>query len=240
MSKLLAKYSKNLVHNNRSTRHEISLIGSCSLVQYRGGCFALATKHQFKQHDRENAALLADYPNHYVTSCGWSDLSAANEGESDGWDLIAFNFTDPVKAGLISSHIFCPFFGSEFVRNGETVNWGIVYGHAFDDQTTHFRADQIHGPVLSHIELLKREIVCEYVGNSYEHSIFLMQAQHISNLNLNGFSGAPTFVLCGAPGDFSVKFGGMVLRAGNGNFHCLKHTRIRRLLDTRLGREKQP
>ncbi len=231
---VLRKSATTLFHYSGFESWEVSYRGSCSLVQYRGRYFCVATRHQISGLEVEGIAILADGVNRYLTSGGFSTLGDSDKlKESDQYDLVILDYSKPVASGKIDENKFHAI-GTEYLRDNEEVVCMILYGYASSDQRFDTIDDRDFGERLSHLHLAKREILCNYFGDSYESSVFKLRSVEKLSCDFNGISGAPVFAISGPPGDFCAKFAGLVVRAGNGVIHCIKHTAITRLLDRYL------
>ncbi|WP_370222609.1 hypothetical protein [Pararhodobacter marinus] len=232
----ISRYSEHLFFYTHFLEWEVSRRGSCFLAGYRGRSFAICTYHQVKNFNPEFIAVQGEGEHRYVTAGAmYWDTRLDSADWDDAIDFAAFDFSQSVGQGLVDRGRFCSWLGSEYLRSKEKVVGAIIVGFADSDQRDDLEDDESTGSKLTHMLLSKRIFVGEYCGDSYQNEIFLIKYFGDNIGSHNGLSGSPVFLICGDAGDFCVKFGGLVVRAGNGQFHCLKHTAIRRLLDQSFG-----
>lgn len=229
--KILAAYSSPFVEYTQVRNWEVSFCGTATTLKLKSRHFILCCAHQLRNRNLEYCGVLADYPDRYVTGGVYFSTSEEDLGNyGDLCDIVAFDCSDAVGAGALSPSIFFQNFGHEFLRTGERVIGAIVIGYpnsAFDFE---IEDDEEFGSNLAHVHVGKVALACEYRGNSYEPYLFCLKAKGESEKDLAGFSGSPVFLVCGKYGDYYIKCAGMVMRGGNGIFHCMKHTTIRRYL----------
>jgi len=231
----LARYSENLFCLNYDPIWEVSRRGTCSLLRYKNGFYAVSTFHQIRDLQADHLAIQSGREQRYVTGGAlyWDERVHGPERD-DAFDLAVIDYTQTTERGLIDDRMFWPHFGLEFLRNNEAINFLFVIGFADSDQSNDMIEDSDGNFRLEHMTLSKRMISCSYGGNSFQSEVFLAEMHRQVDIDPNGFSGSPVFAICGSEGEYCVKFAGIVLRAGGGRFHCLKHTRIRSLLDHKI------
>lgn len=150
---------------------------------------------------------------------------------SDQYDLAAWEFTEPARAGKLDQSKFIPLLESEYLHDGDNVIGCFVYGYRFGDLEIDWLEDPEFGPKISHVHMAQKEIYCEYHGDAFEGSVARLVASGHDVSDLNGMSGGPAFIFVENNQIFSCKFAGIVTRGGNGNIYLVKHTAVRRLID---------
>ncbi len=238
VNKSIRKATQILVVMSPDDVHQISLRGTATSIKYRHRYWLISTRHQIKEFEMEQAGVLANFPNHYVSSEGCHSLSSTVD-DSDQFDLYAWEFTGLVNEGAIESGKFLGMLDSGQLRDGEKVLGGCLFGYGFSDHTVDWSEDDEHGPKMSHVHLPQREFFVEYHGDAYESSVFKVVAINKDSAELDGFSGSPVFLYVLNDEQIECKFAGLVLRGGNGNFYVVKHSVIRRLLDRKIEQDKQ-
>jgi len=234
-SNLISFSAKALLHSNFGQRNELSFCGSSTLLRQDDRYWALASRHQCRGFSVENMVLSTGNPGEYTTSNRVTWLgSSVNLSQSDEFDLVAFDFSEPVSAGVLDPSHFVSGLNSNFLQTGDKVMAMIVHGFRDEDQKISWDEDDELGPRISHFHSAKREIYCKYHGDSFEDSMARLTPYDENLFEMNGLSGAPVYALVSSGLDFAFKFAGMVLRGGGGNIHLLKHTVIRRLLEVSI------
>ncbi len=96
IQRTLARHSFPLVVDNNDPVWKVSLVGSSTAVKFGGRYLLLCTNHQLKGVDPQQVCMLTDYGSVLVTSGGVRAYSPSPD--TDAFDLVAFDFTEPVQA----------------------------------------------------------------------------------------------------------------------------------------------
>jgi len=233
LSHLLAENSAPLFLVHLDNRHQITTRGSATLVQFGSRYWALSARHQVEQKEVKDVGLFAEHSDHFITSEGCISIDAEAGAEvSDLYDVRAFEFTSAVQSGVLKADSFTNILDQCFLEDGDEVTMGMIYGFRSLDQSMEWDEDSDLGPRMARIHSTKREVLCDYEGNSNETSMARFKCKDETMLDMDGLSGSPAFVVTFLKNSlqYEVKFAGIVLRGSAGILHVLKHTVIRRLL----------
>ena len=123
-------------------RHELSLRGSATSLRYRDRYWVISTRHQIEPSELELAGILVELPNRYLTSerCVW----LGSPDDSDQYDLFAWEFTEPVREGKLAPSHFLPLLESGYLKDGDNVIGGFVYGYRTADLRIDWEDDSIY------------------------------------------------------------------------------------------------
>lgn len=233
VQKFLFKYCVNLHYYTDFQYYETQLIGSCSLLEYSGRKWAIATLHQI----RNAPGLLSAFTSEEIKRVASriciippqkTDVALNGEAchffedlgktkEYDSFDLIAFDLTTQADEHPEISSYFFRLDREAIVTTQDQVDHYLLFGCPYSNQ----QDDRCN----EEFRRLRMSVQC--VAGTPENTLTSdalgrATAKHFSVLNPDGMSGGPCFAICeNGSGDLTIKFSGVINRAGNGTFHFI-------------------
>ncbi|MGU3495749.1 hypothetical protein ACLBXM_17045 [Xanthobacteraceae bacterium A53D] len=222
----IARHTFNMAVLNDHDIFKVSLVGSATAIRYRGRELLLTTQHQLKGVELERVAMLTDTGSHVITSGGVRSYPLS--AETDGYDIAAFDFTEPCE------HI--PELGRRFFnldsRPLDCINTDILmlllFGYPSKKQVYELEEK-------NHLGIARAHVVCTPESQPSDRAMLTVRAVSSLPFDPDGMSGGSAFVIqmdCGKP---RAHFAGIVLRGGRQLFHILKVGTVRAFLDSAFG-----
>ncbi|CAN7587327.1 hypothetical protein LJR016_004342 [Devosia sp. LjRoot16] len=211
LDKALGRYAFNIFIGDDNPKYPITLRGTGTGLRFRGRYLLLCTQHQLVGVDRQRVGMLTEDGGQFVTSGGMRHFSPS--GDTDAYDLIAFDFTEPADA--------YPEFRSRFhnfapKRMPPDPLGFLVTGCPFNDQLYDVAEN-------NHIGLARRQVVCALDDDEpSDTSLFRVLPDRPLNFNPDGMSGGSAFALVAGDEGLEVGFAGIVARGGSHAFHVIK------------------
>lgn len=144
-------------------------------------------------------------------------------GLSDAYDLVAFDFTEPVaEYPLLRSMFFSFDEVPNDVPNDEIIAF-ILSGYPFSQQKYELYED-------NHIGLVRRGFVALPARQPQDEALIEVRFVKTPAFDLDGMSGGPAFVVQGNPPNSRAFFAGIVVRAGASSAYILKSGYINEFL----------
>jgi hypothetical protein len=211
---VLASHVFNLVVNNNDDTFKLSLVGSATAVRYRGREILLTTQHQLRGIDESQVAMLTDSGGHIITSGGRRGYNLPH-ADTDAYDIVAFDFTEPCKDWPeLTKRFFDLTGGSPNVLNVEILAM-LLSGYPSSDQ-----AYEIHEN--NHLGIVRRQIVCMPYSQPSDDALLTVKAVRALDKHPDGMSGGSAFVIQIEHGQPRAYFAGIILRGGEEFFTILK------------------
>lgn len=213
IERVLARHAFNLFVNNNDETFKVSLLGSATAVRYRGREILLTTQHQLLGIDESQVAMLTDSGSHIITSGG--SRSYRTHSDTDAYDIIAFDFTEPCgDQPELKKRFF------ELTRSPPNVlNIHILAillsGYPAFDQKYEIVEN-------NHVGLARRQIVCLPHRQPGDEALMTIEAVRTLEVDPDGMSGGSAFVIQLEQGRPSAYFAGIIVRGGRKYFQILK------------------
>lgn len=228
----LARYTQLLVATNESKDYPISLVASCLAVKYRDRFLVLCTRHQVKDLDFQNIALLTENGKYSISSAG----ACYFEGiyETDYHDLVAFDFTEPCSERTKLRERFFKLREFPTDTTSEKVVCLIVSGYPSSDQNYDLANERKLGS-------LKRIITCKLddgPNQSLDPTLLRLNPLEPLNFNPDGMSGDPAFVIQMENESPCAYFAGITTRAGENSFYIVRSRFVQKFLDNWIDYER--
>jgi hypothetical protein len=184
---VLARHALNLVIKNDDETFKISLVGSATAVRYRGREILLTTQHQIHGIDGSQVSMLTDSGSHIITTGGHRSYSPRTD--TDAYDIVAFDFSEPCKARPELKKYF-------FELNGCPPN--VLHIHIVAVLLSGFPSDkqtyEIHEN--NHLGLARRQIVClPDCGQPSDEALLAVRVLRPKDEDPDGMSGGSAFVI---------------------------------------------
>jgi hypothetical protein len=223
---VLSRHAFNLVVNRNDEVYKISLVGSGTAVRYRGREILLVTKHQLRDIDPQQVAMLTD-DNNIITSGGLRYCDG--KSDSDAYDIVAFDFTAPcVDRPELKKRFFDLRGGAPPAFLNVKVLAIMLSGFPVADQ-----AYEVYEK--NHIGLARRNITCEPDGQPSDEALLRVRAVQPLEVDPDGMSGGSAFVIQLVDGQPRAYFGGIVVRGGRKFFSIVKPGIVIAFLDAVFG-----
>lgn len=228
----LGRFCQHLLVWTHDETHKLQLVGSSLPVKYRGHYFLLCSKHQLTDVDPEDVCIMYPDGSSVVTSSGVRVCGEmVRGGETDAYDIAAFDFTETLKSHPTLKPLFFCFDHVPPDVTSDKVVALIIAGFATTDQVYDIEDN-------NHLGSVKRNLTARPDGQPTDKS--LMRGKYVEPLGFSpdGLSGAPVFVVQWAKnGQPRAYLGGLMLRSGRETFHFLKSGYVKGFLDSFLGHE---
>ncbi len=213
LEKTLSRFTQMVFVGTQMPNYPVILRGSATTIRFLNRDLLVCTQHQIADVDWQNVGMMAEGGQTFVTSGGHSNYSISTD--TDAFDIVAFNFSEPV-AGI--TELRSRFLNLTNVRPLEQEILGVlVVGFPY--------ADQVYdvGEHNNHISQTKRLILCK-PDSEFPSDTALVRVTPMQPLQFDadGMSGGTAFLLLADGSDFTVAFGGMVVRGGREGFYILK------------------
>lgn len=209
----LSRHAFNLVVNRNDEVYKISLVGSATAVRYQGREILLTTRHQLRNIDPRQVAMLTDEDN-IITSGGYRHYKG--KSDSDAYDIVAFDFTAPcADRPELKKRFFDLRGGAPPPSLNVNVLAIMLSGFPVADQ-----AYEVYEK--NHIGLARRNITCEPHEQPNDEALLRVRAVRPLKFDPDGMSGGSAFVIQLVDGQPRAFFGGIVVRGGREFFSILK------------------
>lgn len=212
ITKAVSRHTLNIFVGEDSLEFPVTLRGSGTAVKFNGKYLLVCTQHQLLGVDRERVGMLTDEGRVFVTSSGMRhyDLST----DTDAFDLVAFDFSDPVEE--------LPELRSRFLHladvrpiDSEIIAVHLV-GYPFDDQLYDLAEN-------NHIGVARRSVTC-IPDSQLPSDTALVRVIPTEPLSFkpNGMSGGTAFMIHIGQSGFELSFAGVIVRGGKEAFYLIK------------------
>ncbi len=220
------RFITNLTVWTHDNDFKVQLRGTSTLIEYRNRFFMLATQHQLKGVNYEDVGILDDDGKNLISSGGMrAFLSEDLLGRSDAYDVIAFDFTEPVSAGVLQRSKFFSFRDPP----PDNVSSNILALVSSGFPTEHQDYDLYENNALG---LTRVSLTAEL---SHQPSdLAQLTAKYVKKIDFSpdGLSGGSVFVVLLNNQRPYGYFAGLVQRSGCKSFHFLKSGYIKSFLDS--------
>lgn len=208
----LSRYAFNVFVATDDEIYSVTLRGSATAIRFRHRDLLICTQHQLAGVDRQQVCMMSETGKILVTSGGMRHFSPSTD--TDAYDLVAFDFTEPVEA----HPEFRPRFFNLRTRPaaGTDIVGLLLTGCPFDDQKYDV-ADS------NHIGLVRRQVLCTIDEKQPSDSALLrVSPRSPLSFRADGMSGGSAFAVHHNGEGFQVDFAGIIVRGGGTAFHVIK------------------
>lgn len=220
----LTKFADHLVELHDDQIWRFSLLGSAVPLAYQGRNLVVCCGHQLRGKDLSRVGLITDAGKYIVTSQRSVEFNRA--GDSDFFDLAAFDFTDPCSAGALNADRFYAFRAVPPDTPSNQIVFVLCVGFPFVDQR--YELDE------RHLGSGRRVVVCQPQHQSADPALLKVVATKALTFNPDGMSGGSAFVCLERNGQLELFFAGVISRGGRDGFHIIKAGHVRQFLDFAL------
>ena len=217
----LGRYVEALMANNEDEIYRVSLCGSAIPLRFRGRYLLVCTHHQVAQRELEAISLLTRDGALSITSGGARHF--IDRKDSDRYDLMAFDFTEPCAELPYLRERFFDFREPPPSMMSDSVVAVVVSGFPFRDQKYELEEK-------NHIGLAKRIVTCLLDGQPSDDAMLRLKTVEALDFHPDGMSGGSAFVIHMVGKEFQAHFAGIVMRGGQQHFHILKAGVVREFL----------
>lgn len=209
----LARHSFNLVVNNNHETYKVSLVGSATAVKFKGRYILLCTNHQLVGVDLQQVAMLKDDGSILVTSSG--SRSYSQSSETDAYDLVAFDFTEPVAA---HPELRRRFFNLS-ATPPDTLNTNIL---AMLLTGFPAKAQKYELEDKNHLGMARLNVTCLPDSQPADLALLRVRPERELTISPDGMSGGSAFVIQLVNREPHAYFAGIIVRGGVSGFYVLK------------------
>lgn len=211
----LGSHAFNLVVYNGGTEYQVSLLGTGTAIKFRGRSLLVATQHQLVGMARERVAMLTD-DNEGVAITSGGYVRTDPSSESDAYDLIAFDFTEPCQKRPDLRKRFFDLRSMPPDLRGVTDSVVILTGCPTKDQTYDVEQN-------NHIGIARRHVLCHPTQDQpSDDALVRLRAIKPMPHDPDGMSGGSAFVIFDTPNGLKAHFAGIVVRGGLELFHIIR------------------
>jgi hypothetical protein len=210
---VLARHAQNLFVHTGDETFKVRLVGSATAVRYRGRYILLTTQHQLRDLDESQVSMMTDSGSHLITSSGRRGYNPSTE--TDAYDILEFDFTEPCEARPELKHHFFDLKRSPPNTENIKVLGILLAGYPSDDQ-----AYEVHEN--NNLGLVRRQVVCVPDSQPSDEVLLTVRAVKPLERDPDGMSGGSTFVIQMEDGTPHAYFAGIIIRGGREYFHILK------------------
>ncbi|KRA96529.1 hypothetical protein ASD83_15600 [Devosia sp. Root685] len=213
IERTLARHAFNLVVNNDHDTYKVSLVGSSTAVKFNGRYILLCTNHQLVGVDMQQVAMLKDDGSVLVTSGGSRFYSQSSD--TDAYDLVAFDFTEPVAAHPDLKKRFFNLLAAP----PDTLNTNILAMllTGFPTKKQKYELED-----KNHLGIARLNVAC--IPDSQPADLALLRVRPDRELTISpdGMSGGSAFVIQLVNWEPHAYFAGIIVRGGTSGFYVLK------------------
>lgn len=218
----IARYAFNVFILNDDDSFPVSMRGTGTAIRFAGRELFVCTQHQLDGVDLAKVGMMTEGGGRLVTSGGTRYFSLTSA--TDGNDLIAFNFRDPVAA---FPQFRARFFNLQKPGNLDTeVIAYVVTGCAYEDQLYDVAEN-------NHIGVARRSVLCDLdSGQPSDPALLRLRSREPMSFNPDGMSGGSVFVVHRDRRGYWVDFAGVVVQGGTNGFQIIRAAVVYRFLKT--------
>ncbi|MEI9405906.1 hypothetical protein [Mesorhizobium argentiipisi] len=212
IQRALSRYAFNLVVLNDHETYQVSLVGSATAVRFGGRYILLCSNHQLRTVDPQQVAMLKDDGSILVTSGGFRAYRPRLD--TDGNDIAAFDFTEPVEAHPDLKKRFFDFTELPPDTPAPNVMAMLLTGFPSAGQAYELEAK-------NHLGLARLDVLCLPDGQPKDGALIRVRATSPLRIDPDGMSGGSAFVIQMVGAELKAYFAGIILQ-GRELFHVLK------------------
>jgi hypothetical protein len=218
----IARYAFNVFVLHDDPAFPVLMRGTGTAIRFEGNELLLCTQHQLKGIEFDRVGMMTEGGGRLVTSGGTRYFTLSDE--TDGHDLIAFNFTEPVVA---FPQFRARFFNLRWPENLDTeVLAYVVTGCAYGDQSYDVEEN-------NHIGVARRSVLCDLAETqASDPALLSLNAREPMAFDPDGMSGGSAFVVHRDTRGYWVDFAGIVVQGGSTGFRIIKAALVYRFLKT--------
>lgn len=214
IEQVLARHALNLVVMNDCETFKVSLFGSATAVKFLDRFILLCTGHQLKGVDPKRVSMLKDDGSVLVTSGGVRHYQPSLD--TDAYDIVAFDFTEPVAAHPDLKKRFFDLQEVPPEAPGSNVTAVLLAGYPSKEQLYDLGDNNRLG-------LTRRHVVCLPERRQPSDPVLLqLRVETPLSSSPDGMSGGSAFVILSSARELRAFFAGIVVRGGTHNFYVLK------------------
>lgn len=221
LDKALGRYAFNAFVSSDDADYPVTLRGTGTAIRFRNRNLFLCTQHQLVGIERERVGMITEDGRTLITSGGMRYFNPSTD--TDAYDLVAFDFTEPTEA---YPHFGPRFFNFSPKRMSSDPLGFLLTGCPFSDQVYDVAES-------NHIGLARRQVLCtlDDVAPS-DTALFRVLPQEPLAFNPDGMSGGSAFALFSCGDGLEIGFAGIIARGGGNAFHVIKVGVVASFLDS--------
>jgi hypothetical protein len=212
----LGGFANSLTVWTHDELYKISLRGSAIGLIYCGKPLLVCSKHQLQDCELSDVGLMLPDGSNLVTSSGSREFKTCEQTqESDAFDVVAFNFSEPYSDFPLLRRSFFSFDSVPPDTHNSSILAFVLAGFPSRDQKYELEDK-------NHLGNVRRVLVAEPDGQPSDPSLLRLRFVETLDFDPDGLSGGPAFVVQIVGGEAKVFLGGMIVRAGASHCHILK------------------
>ncbi len=221
----LHSYGQPLVRFLRNSDFQFQLIGSATGLAYRGRNLLVSTAHQLTGIPENEVGVINVDRNSYISSAGFTGYtSTKGQNDGDGRDLAVFEFTEQAAQMVNLQRRFFALNADKMLDEGDDVVGYLAFGCPFADQNYDVYDN-------NQLDTVIRSMVCTPGAQLTDVALGSCTTVATMDFDPNGLSGGPVFATIFRRSELTLKFAGVINRAGGGVIHFIKAKEVRKLLD---------
>ena len=215
LEKHLTTFCKSLNVWTRDPIHKIQLLGSGTPVKFRDRYLVVCSAQQLDDIDPKDVCLLYSDGGLAITSSGVRYFKAPVRRETDEFDIAVFDFTEALEEHTSFRSHFWNFDYVPPTVSSDHVLAILACGFPFDDQVYELWEK-------NHLRTRIRAAVALLENQPTDHALLKARYQSPLDIDPNGMSGGPVYVVQLVGEVPTVYLGGMMLRSGREYLYFLK------------------
>lgn len=209
----LSRYTRIAAVFNDDETYKISLLGSMTAIRFNGREIALTTQHQLRGVDESRVGILTDTGSRLITS-GGSRRYPPN-AETDAYDIIAFDFSDPCKSRPELQSYFFDLRSPPPDTLIENVLAVLLTDYISKEQDYDI-ADN------NHLGLVRRRIACRFDTQPSDDALLRVKPLQPLDKSPDGMSGGTAFMIMNENSAHKAYFAGIIVRGGQNELYIIK------------------
>lgn len=212
----LGKFAYPLIVWTHDDVHKIRLLGSSIGLIHSGRPMLVCSKHQLNDCELSDVGLLLPDGSKLITSSGVRTFQQGEHTQvSDAYDLAAFNFSDSTSEYPTLSKNFFKFQHLPPATANLNISAFIVVGFPSRDQKYELEEK-------NHLGIARRILTAELDSQPTDSALLRLRFAQPLEVDPDGLSGGPAFVVQYVDGEHHVFLGGMIVRSGKSHCYILK------------------
>ena len=196
--------------------YKVSLRGSAIGLFHDDRPLLICSRHQIVDMDFEDVGMMLPDGSHFITSAGSRSFrDGAHLQESDAYDLVAFNFSEPATQHPELVKDFFKFTQVPPDISNDQILAFVVAGFPSNDQKYELAEK-------NHLGTVRRVMTAEPDDQSVDPALLRLRFTEGLDFEPDGLSGGPAFVVQMHHREPTVFLAGMIVRAGKTHCYLLK------------------
>lgn len=212
----LGRFASQLTVWTHDDVFKISNPGSSIGLIHAGRALLVCSRHQLNGVELRDVSILLPDGSRAITSSGSRTFRIGEHStDSDGYDLAAFDFTEPASEFPSLTKNFFKFDCVPPDTPNTHILAFVVAGYPSADQKYELEDK-------NHLGMVRRVLIAKPDSQPADPALLKLKFVQKLDFNPDGLSGGPAFAMQLFDGECRAYLGGMVLRAGESHCYILK------------------